>query len=241
MTQIKKILVTGARGFIGSAVMRQLQGRFTMYALEGDIRGTVPQADIIIHCAGRKNDEPDSRDVNVGGARTLRASGAKIINVSTASARLPRAGLYGRTKREADEVLKDHVTLRFSLVYGNGGILRTLIRWTALPVVPVYGSAVFHPIHIDDAVDVIEQALAWPSGVYDIGGPDGTTLRDLIHSVARIFHNKNVLTVAVPRLVARLYLTQSNILGAEQTLSFDIPYGRPLEQGLIDVCQRMSR
>jgi nucleoside-diphosphate-sugar epimerase len=237
-----KILVTGARGFIGSVVFRYLQSRgYEVEALAGDIRASLPSADIIIHCAGRKNDEPDSYSVNVEGAHNILTSGAKIINISTAAARLPKRGVYGDTKAQADEVLKDHVTLRFSLVYGNGGILKTLVKWTNLPIVPFYGNAIFKPLYVEDAAKVIEDAIGWQPGVYDIGGPDGMTLRDLVHVVARIFHHKDVLTIPIPRFVASLQLTQSNLLGAEQTLTFTNSYGRPLMEGLNDICNQMSQ
>ncbi|MSU74474.1 NAD-dependent epimerase/dehydratase family protein [Candidatus Kaiserbacteria bacterium] len=236
------ILVTGGRGFIGSRVVQHLQSRgYDVRALTSDIRTALPSADVIVHCAGRKNDESDSFDVNVNGARNVLKTGAKVINISTAATRLPQKGLYGETKAQAEQILKDHVTLRLGLVYGNEGILETLIRWTRLPIVPVYGEAVFHPIHVQDVAKVVEQSLSWSPGVYDIAGPDGTTLKKLVQDVARIFHEKRVRTLPLPRFLARLYLTESNILGAEQTVSFDRAYGRSLEQGLHDICKETSQ
>lgn len=236
------ILVTGSRGFIGSVVMRHLRSKgYAVIALPGDVRGELPAADVIVHCAGRKNDEPDSYDVNVNGARNLLRTGAKIINVSTVSTLLPERGLYGDTKLEADTLLRDQVTLKLGLVYGDGAILRTLINWTRLPVVPFYGNAVFRPVYVEDVAQIIEQALTWQPGVYQIGGPDAVTLRELIQKVAVTFHHKRVLTIPLPRFLARLYLTRSNILGAEQTVPFPKQYGRSLDEGLTDTWNRMSR
>lgn len=241
MRSQEQILVTGARGFIGSAVFKRLTSRgYQVTSLAGDIRDPLPYADIIVHCAGRKNDESDSYEVNVNGARNLLATRARIINVSTAAARLPRKGLYGSTKAEADEILKGQVTLRFSLIYGDGGILKTLIRWTRFPIVPFYGNAIFRPIYIEDVAEIIEQAFTWPNGTYDIGGPDPVTLRELIQDVANIFHRKQVYTMPLPRFMARLQLTQSNVLGAEQTVTFTTFYGRPLLEGLRHLCNQMS-
>jgi nucleoside-diphosphate-sugar epimerase len=237
-----RVLVTGARGFIGSVILKKLREKGVYaFELEGDIRAPLPAADIIVHCAGRKNDEPDSYEVNVGGAKNVLASGAKIINISTVAATLARKGLYGRTKAEAEEVLQDQVTLRLGLVYGDGGILKTLINWTRLPVVPVYGRAVFHPIYVEDVADIVVQALTWPKGICQIGGPDGVTLAELAKLVAKVFHQKKVVPVYLPRFLARFQLTESNILGAEQTVEFDKPYGRSLTQGLKDVCNQMSQ
>src|SRR4029077_5044804 len=66
--------------------------------------------------------------VNVGAASALveasRASGARVIVLSTQHVYLPRPGLYGRTKRMAHRLLLDSgiavTVLRPSLVYGPG-------------------------------------------------------------------------------------------------------------------------
>jgi uncharacterized protein YbjT (DUF2867 family) len=105
----------------------------------------------------------------------------------------------------------------------------------------VYGSSVFSPIHVEDVEKVVEQALNWPPGLYDVAGRDAVTLEELVKTVARIFHNKRVFVLHMPRFIARIQLTESNLLGAEQTVHFNKTYGRPLEQGLKDVCDQMSQ
>jgi NADH dehydrogenase len=131
----QRILVTGATGFIGQAVVPLLLAdghevvaltRRTSHwpfiddarliRADGDmtdeqsIRTAITGCDGVIHLAAAKSDEKDSALVNVRGARFLARAAEDagvrwIVNVSTQSARLKRRGAYGRTKAEADAVL----------------------------------------------------------------------------------------------------------------------------------------
>lgn len=144
------ILVTGANGFVGQAVVTALQNagyrvrtlvRHTSGAegieeVCGDITDTdavaraVLGVDAVIHLAARKADERDSEAVNEGGTRLLveycQKNGVKrIVNVSTQSARLQKLGIYGRTKLAAEKILRASgltvITLRPSVVYDDAG------------------------------------------------------------------------------------------------------------------------
>lgn len=128
----KRVLVTGAGGFVGRSVLTALrQAGATIRAfvrrplpapesigLEmalGDIRdaaavrAAVAGCDAVVHLAAAKMDEAESDDVNVGGARRLvdacREFGCRrVVVVSTQSAKIARQGAYGRTKAEADVI-----------------------------------------------------------------------------------------------------------------------------------------
>ena len=162
------ILVTGASGFIGQAVVEALlrsghhvrtltrsvdPSAATHPLLEratGDVRD-LPSLEramagvrAVVHLAAMKNDEPESGEVNIGGAKNLieacRIAGVKrIVNVSTQSAKLTKAGVYGRSTAEADRLFHASsiptVTLRSSLVYGDAssGVFGTIVRYSALP------------------------------------------------------------------------------------------------------------
>ncbi len=132
-SESRTVLVTGAAGFIGKAVVQGLcQAGWHVKAMwhgspgsltpsealemvqadmrdEASLRRAVAGAAVVVHLAAAKADEFDSEDVNVGGAKRLvkacEAQGcARLINVSTQSAGIARKGLYARTKLQAEEV-----------------------------------------------------------------------------------------------------------------------------------------
>lgn len=168
------VLVTGAGGFLGTAVVRLLTSKgYRVRAMlrnahtEGNeyVRGDMTDAasvdacvkgvDAIIHLAARKSDEADSVHVNVDGAKNLIAAAKKyevrrIVNIGTQSSRLKKRGTYGETKLQADTLFMASglpvVTLRPSVVYDKtgGGIIATVMQMTNLPVVPMIGSGNVH-------------------------------------------------------------------------------------------------
>lgn len=144
------ILVTGANGFVGRAVMTALQkagyrvrtlvrhtsGVKGIEEVCGDINDAhaveraVSGVQGVIHLAARKSDERDSQVVNEGGTRLLAEccknnSVRRIVNVSTQSVRLRKLGTYGRTKLAAEKILGESaltvITLRPSVVYDDAG------------------------------------------------------------------------------------------------------------------------
>ncbi len=168
------VLVTGAGGFLGTAVVRLLKSKgYRVRAMVRDastkelehVHGDMTDAasvdacvngvDAIVHLAARKSDEADSVAVNVGGAERLISAAKKygvrrIVNIGTQSSRLKVRGTYGETKLQADALFMASglpvVTLRPSVVYDKtgGGIIATVMQMTNLPLVPMIGSGNVH-------------------------------------------------------------------------------------------------
>ncbi|MBE2212768.1 MAG: NAD(P)H-binding protein [Opitutaceae bacterium] len=273
-TPTREALVTGAAGFIGRRVVSELSRRgwrvraFIHHAdapdfsacegvvmLVGDVRdpaavsAALAGTDAAISLAACKMDEPESEATNVGGARHLvdaaRAAGVtRIINVSTQSAKLPRPGVYGRTKRAADEAFAASglvvTTLRPSLVYGadDPGVFGTVQRFVdRLPVVPVCGDGrwLSAPVHVEDVARVIVDCLETPSTVgntYDIAGPDLLPFDALIDQIAAhlgrrrpTFHLPLALALPAVRILRTLWprapISVSNVLGSTQDTAID--------------------
>jgi len=263
-----KVVITGAGGFIGKSVTSYLleQGH-SIVALVRDAKDiTFPHpnliwhvgditdasfvnslltgAEYIVHLAARKQDEPTSYVTNVLGTKNIlmaaETAGLRgIINISTISTKFTNRGVYGNTKKEADELVAHSkipsTTLRLSVVYGDmhSGIFGTLLRYTRLPIVPVIGSGTptYRPMHVGDvaiAINKILQSPSIPKRAYDIGGPDLISFNDLARLLASTVYGKKVTLLHIPitlaYAIAKVFslffknppITASNVTGAIQ-------------------------
>jgi len=268
------VLLTGAAGFIGRDLVayllerghrvtafvrparaRDLPTSDRLVIATGDLRDrdalalALAGVRAVAHLAARKSDEPDSVEVNVGGAEALveacRAHGIRrLVNVSTQSVKLPRRGAYGETKLEAERVLHrsglDVTTLRPSVVYGPdvaGVFARMRHFMTRLPVVPVIGDGQWRsrPIHVRDVSRAVVACLendATIGEIYDLGGPDEVSMDELLDAIGaalgvrrRKLHIPASAGLAAAHVLARITerppVTVSNVLGSTQDTHCD--------------------
>ncbi|MFN8545484.1 MAG: NAD-dependent epimerase/dehydratase family protein [Candidatus Binatia bacterium] len=211
-------------------------------SLDAAVRG----CDAVVHLgaatSGGRMDAALGYRVNVGGTTALiaacrRAGCRRVIVMSTQHVHLPRPGLYGRTKRIADELFLasglDVTILRPSLVYGPGtrGVftkLAGLVR--QLPIVPIIGKGTWHlrPVYLDDLVAVVLETLARPelaARTYDVGGPDRVTYTEFVAAICVALGKRFrrihlplglsfVLAWVLERLLPSPPLTTENVRGA---------------------------
>jgi nucleoside-diphosphate-sugar epimerase len=185
-----RVAVTGASGYLGSAIAAQLRGAGHSVlaltrrpALDYDWRffdladPPAPEllsgVDVLVHCAYdlRLTAWPDIVRVNVDGTRRLlhlaAASDVRCQLVSSMSAYEGTDQLYGRAKLACEaEVLRiGGNAVRPGLVYGGeaGGMVATLAGLTRLPVIPVFGARSHQfTVHVDDAVLAVQRLVDNP-------------------------------------------------------------------------------
>lgn len=232
------IALTGATGFVGSALLHALRedghrvrsvsrkpGPETVQAdvldrasLDPALEG-VDAAYYLVHALG---DTDGFAETEARGARNFAAAataaGVRRIVYLGGLAHGDELSRHMESRREVGRILADGapevVELRASIVVGAGSLSFELLRELvdALPVMalPSWVDERCQPIAIDDLVQYLVEALEVPAGIYEIGGADVLSYRDLLSAYAdevgagRIQVRLPGLRVAVPDRVARL-------------------------------------
>lgn len=148
---MKKILVTGASGFIGSHLAKELVKNFKIICLSRSdlqhqkiMQQSIKGVSAIIHLAAQKYNTKDlnqMRKVNVGITKNLLqfAGDIHFIYISTWLAKYSdKTGFYGLTKKEAEEEVKksglNYTILRLPHIFGSS---KTSLIFTKY-LLPVY-------------------------------------------------------------------------------------------------------
>jgi len=198
---VRKVLVTGAKGFIGRNLIARLAGMDDLevfrYDLENDeteLRRWLDQADIAFHLAGINRPE-SVEEYEIGNAgftneicRMLRQAGRtpKIVMSSSIQAELDNP--YGVSKRHAEECLKAFsretgapVSIyRFKNVFGKwcrpdyNSVTATFCHNIAhdLPITISDPTREIELIYIDDILEKFLEELADPNGPETCFAPD---------------------------------------------------------------------
>ncbi|GBQ68003.1 NADH-ubiquinone oxidoreductase subunit [Ameyamaea chiangmaiensis NBRC 103196] len=156
------------------------------------------------------------RAVNVDGAERVarvahQAGVHHFVQISAIGAAPNAPSAYGRSKYAGELAVLRHypdaTILRPSIIFGAGDHFFTrfgaMARW--LPVMPVFcGDTRFQPVHVRNVGQAVGKAVAGETaGVYELGGPDIRTMRDLMAWVM-VLKGKTPRTVDVPAPLARL-------------------------------------
>ncbi|MDO5621753.1 MAG: complex I NDUFA9 subunit family protein [Paracoccus sp. (in: a-proteobacteria)] len=185
------------------------------------VRAAMAGADAVINCVGLLVREGkntfDGAHVQGAGrvARIAAETGvAQMVHVSAIGADAESISNYARTKAEGEaEVLKhrpDAVILRPSVMFGQGDSF--LNKFAALsrlgPVMAITGGKTrLQPVWVEDVAQAAAKAAEGQAaaGIYELGGPDVLTLRDVVGQVLK--------TVDRRRLVINLPFAMGEFVG----------------------------
>jgi uncharacterized protein YbjT (DUF2867 family) len=155
-------------------------------------------ADVVINLVGVLSPTGAQKfdAVHVAGARAVakaaRESGVwRLIHVSAIGADLKSSSAYGRSKAEGEaavlEEFPDAIILRPSIVFGpeDGFFNRFAGLARMAPFLPLIGGGhtKFQPVFVGDlaaAVAAVVDGKGQPGKIYEIGGPDVLTFRQLL-------------------------------------------------------------
>ncbi|PZX11851.1 NADH dehydrogenase [Palleronia aestuarii] len=136
----------------------------------------------------------------------------RLVQVSAIGAEAEGRSDYARTKAEGEQAVRDAfpdaVILRPSILFGHED--EFFNRFAAMsrrsPVVPLVGANTkFQPVYVDDVAHAIERAVLGKAepGLYELGGPDVRTFRELIQEMLVIVRKRRLI-LGVPFWVGRI-------------------------------------
>jgi uncharacterized protein YbjT (DUF2867 family) len=156
------------------------------------------------------------------------APDARVIHVSAIGADAGSASRYARSKAEGEAGLfaarSDATVFRPSILFGPGDGFFTRFAALArlLPIIPLAGADTrFQPVYAGDVAEAIARAVdgTVPVGrVYELGGPEVRTLREIVKDVLAITERRRML-LALPWSVAR---AQGSVLGFLDRISLGL-------------------
>ncbi len=201
---------------------------------DASVRRVMTGADAVINCVGILNRSGKNTfdAVQAGGAARVARIAAelgvqRLVQVSAIGADANSNSAYARSKAEGEAavmaVFPGAVILRPSVIFGAEdqffNRFAGMARFSVM--LPVVGAATrFQPVYVDDVAQAAVLAAdgKTESGIYELGGPDVATFRDLMLSMLAVIRRRR-LVLNVPFFVARIMGAAFDLL---QTLTFGV-------------------
>jgi len=166
-----------------------------------------------IELAGTRNLITQARAARVG----------RLIVLSHLGAAPSSAYMLHRIKGQVEEIVRNsglaYTIIRPGVVFGEedafvNHIAMMLSTNPFLFLMPGYGEVVLHPIYIDDLVRALMTALERVEAVdrtFEIGGPEYTTVEDLLLTVMRVTSMQRAIVGVPPYLIRWLTAIYSRL------------------------------
>jgi nucleoside-diphosphate-sugar epimerase len=184
----------------------------------------------VVHSAASVGsiDPNELQRTNVEGTRNVLAAAEKagvqrFIHVSSIAATWRAAGLYGGSKKAAEDVVAASdlpwVMLRPPVILGPGSQVEskvaTFARWRLVPTIAASGT--MYPVHVDDVAGACIEALeraAVCGRRYELPGPEALNLADIQRRTLRGLGRRAVVIPVPPSLVKAASALLAQVTGA---------------------------
>ena len=194
---------------------------------DASVAAVTQGADAVVNCVGvlaelRKNTfaavqaEGATRIARVAAAMGV----ARMVQLSAIGASDTSVSAYARTKAAGEQGVLAHMPdamiLRPSIIFGaEDQFFNRFAGMTRLgPVLPVIGADTrFQPVYVDDvAAAAVKGVLGEvPGGIYELGGPDVATFRELMQTMLAVVRRRRMI-LNMPFWAARIMAGGFNIL-----------------------------
>ncbi|HCP81252.1 MAG TPA: complex I NDUFA9 subunit family protein [Octadecabacter sp.] len=191
-------------------------------------------ADAVVNCAGTLHDfgKNTFEAVQAEGAERVARIAASMgvgtmVQISAIGADADSDSEYARTKAEGEAGVLAHMPnamiIRPSVIFGDED--RFFNRFAGMsrfgPILPIVGARTkFQPVYVDDVAAAAVMGVEGNAhGVYELGGPDVHTFREMMHEVLAVIRRRR-LVLNIPFWVARI-------------MAFGFKVGRVLSLGFV--------
>ncbi|MFQ1701410.1 complex I NDUFA9 subunit family protein [Loktanella agnita] len=215
-------------------VVGQVEPVFCNIRDDNSVASVTEGADAVVNCVGVLDEVGKNTFDAVqteGAARVARIAAEKgvtrMVHVSAIGADAESQSAYAKTKAAGEAGVLDHmpgaVILRPSIIFGpEDEFFNRFAGMSRMgPVLPVVGADTrFQPVYVDDvAAAAVKGVLGEaPGGVYELGGPDTHTFRELIQEMLQIVRRRR-LVVNIPFWMAKI---MASVFGAIRVMSLGI-------------------
>lgn len=186
---------------------------------EGSVRAALSGADAVVISVGTliERGKQSFTALHADGpglvARVAAEMGvAKLVHVSAIGADAESDSAYARSKAEGEAAVTsacpEAVILRPSVIFGvEDEFFNRFANLARLsPVLPITrGEARFQPVYVDDVAAAAETAILQDTapGIYELGGPEVDTLRNLIGRMLKVIQRSRVV-ISLPAWIMRV-------------------------------------
>ncbi|MDB6177213.1 complex I NDUFA9 subunit family protein [Paracoccus sp. Z330] len=176
---------------------------------EASVRAAMSEADAVVNCVNIERAEGKSTFANVfeeGAEHIARISAemgvARIVHLSGIGVDPESASRYVAAKARGEAAVLQHrpdaIVLRPSVIFGTDDHFYN--RFASLarlgPVMPIAGGrSRMQPVYVEDVAQAAAMGAAGEAepGIYELGGPDVMTLREIVTQTLRVAHRRRLI------------------------------------------------
>lgn len=190
-------------------VVGQVEPVFCNIRDDDSVAAVLGGADAVVNCVGILNElGKNSFDaVQADGAGRIARLAAeagitRMVHLSAIGADADSESAYARTKAAGEAAVLEHqpnaMILRPSIIFGpEDGFFNRFASMSRFgPVLPVVGAGTkFQPVYVDNVAEAAVKGVLGtaPGGVYELGGPDVVSFRDLMADMLKVVRRRRLV------------------------------------------------
>lgn len=215
-------------------VVGQVEPVFCNIRDDDSVRAVMVGADAVVNCVGtfdRRGKNSFDAIQHKGAERIARIAAEqgveRLVHVSAIGADPDGDSLYARSKglgeRAVLAAFPDAVILRPSVIFGPEDKFFNRFAGMAVmsPILPVVGAETrFQPVYVDDVAAVADMGVEGRAapGIYELGGPDVNTFRELMQQMLQVIRRRRLI-VNIPFWMASV---MAGVMELIQTVSLGL-------------------